>query len=174
MTQDTLAILEARFDRLVECHHLLIRKLCWARCGGDPTRCAELVQDCYIALWRRLPDLRPDATARQERSWVAWLCRSVLSHRLRRRRHWWLPLNTVSDLPVDDSNTLRRQVEELATGLAPREQLYLRLYLDGYSNDEIARELDIAVDSVYKMRHRVIERMKHNANPNNNGTAQNL
>lgn len=167
---------EKQFSDLIERHHMHIRMRCWFRSDGDPALCAELVQDCYLDLWHHLSDLRPDASPRQERSWVAWRCRNVFSHRLRRRRRWWLPLDKVPDdkVPVaDDSGALRRQVEEYASDLGPRELHYLRLYLDGYSNTEIAEKLNISVDSVYKMRRRVIDKMRQKAIPHNHESTKN-
>ena len=160
---DEKAAQQERFAGLIERYHLLVRKLCWRCSKGDPVRCAELVQECYIALWRRLPDLRADAGERQVRSWVAWRCRSVLQHRLRRRRRTWQPLDTVTDDYPADTENLRAKVEELAVGLTEREERYLQLLLDGYTHKEIAVQLEIALDSVYKMRLRVLEKMKQNA-----------
>ena len=76
-----------------------------------------------------------------------------------------MPLDDVPDdsFVIDPDNTLREHLEALAENLTDRERLYLQLYLDGYSHHEIAQHLDIKTDSVYKMRQRIIEKMKRNA-----------
>ena len=161
---DDKAARQEQFAGLIERYHMLVRKLCWRYSNGDPVRCAELVQDCYIALWRRLPDLRPDAGERQRRSWVAWRCRSALQHSLGRRRHRWHPLDTVADNYADDTGEQRDKVEELAVGLTDREQRYLSLLLDGYTHKEIAALMDRELDTIDKMRLRIMEKMRQNAN----------
>lgn len=164
---DRNAILEERFVGLIERQRMLVRTICWKYSDGDAGKCAVLVQECYLALWRRLPSLEGDDTLspRRERSWVAWICRSALSHHFKRRRHWWQPFDRVPDgsVAVDDDNSQREQVEDLAATLPPREQRFIQLYLDGYHYDEIAVELGIEINSVYKMRRRIIEKMKKNA-----------
>ena len=165
MTNEELEALEGRYVVLIERHRSLIRGLCWRRSRGDINRCTELVQGCYLALWRAMPKLHEGIPLRQERSWVAWQCRNALSHLLGRKRHWWLPLDTVADtLEADTGLADRERLEELAEGLSPREWRYLQLLLDGYNTDEIADMLQIKPDSVYKMRRRVIDKMKQNAN----------
>ena len=166
MSEDKAAQQE-RFSVLIERYHLLVRKLCWQCSRGDAVRCAELVQDCYVALWRRLPDLRADAGERQVRSWVAWRCRSALQHSLGRRRHRWKPLDTVVDDYPDATEDLRDKVEELAVGLTDHEQRYLALLFEGYTHKEIAVMMNREIDSIYKMRLRILEKMRQNANIQN-------
>ncbi len=77
-----------------------------------------------------------------------------------------MPLDEVEqeDYPWDEEHPLRERLEELSAGLTERELHYLQLYLDGYTHDEIADKLEIKTGSVYKMRLRIIEKMKQNAN----------
>jgi RNA polymerase sigma factor (sigma-70 family) len=163
MTEE-IAILEERFVELIARHRTLVRTLCWRKSKHSVDRCAELVQVCYLAIWRNLPKLEAGSSKGEEFFWVVWRCRSAISHHLRRQRLW----QSLDELPenrtvADEGNALREQVEELAVGLSPREQRCLQLYLDGYHYDEIAVELGIEINSVYKMRRRIIEKMKQNA-----------
>ena len=168
---DDYAVLEERFVGLIQRHRTLIRSLCWHRTNGDVERCAELVQECYIALWRALPALRADLASWQERGWVYWRCRSVFSRRYRRRQRWWLPLDAVPDaLLAEKAAADRERLEELAENLSPREQRYLQLLLEGYDTAEIAEQLHVGTDAVYKIRQSIIKKMKQNATPNSNGT----
>ena len=164
---DRNAILEERFVGLIERQRMLVRTICWKYSDGDAGKCAVLVQECYVALWRRLPSLKAGGalSRRRERSWVVWVCRSALSHHFKRRKHWWQPFGKVPDnsMVVDDSNSMREHIEDLVATLPPREQRFIQLYLDGYHYDEIAEELGIQINSVYKMRRRIIEQMKRNA-----------
>lgn len=161
---EEIAILEERFVGLIARHRTLVRTLCWRKSQNSVDRCAELVQACYLAIWRNLPKLNAGSSKREELFWVFWRCRSAISHHLGRQRLW----QSLDELPenktvADEGNALREQVEELAVGLPPREQRCLQLYLDGYSYEEIAQDLGIKVDSVFKMRRRIIEKMKQNA-----------
>lgn len=168
---DDYTILERRFARLVECHQGLIRRLCWRYSQGDTVRCTELMQDCYIAIWRRLPDLSDDVPPWREYYWVASRCRSRLSRHFRRLRHQWVPLDEVTDdLRDDGGHDARDRVEELTDGLSHRERHYLKLLFAGYDTSEIAESLKIKPDSVYKMRRRIIEKMRNNANNISNDT----
>jgi RNA polymerase sigma factor (sigma-70 family) len=163
--EEGIAILKKRFDELIGCHRLLIRKICWKYSDNDAAKCGELVQECYLHLWHCIADMPPDIGGKQGRTWVAWRCRRALSHHFRRRKRWWLPLDKVPEdkEAIDDGNALREQVDELTDGLTLRERHYLQLYLDGYSHEEISEKLSIEIDSVYKMRHRIIEKMNRNA-----------
>lgn len=158
-----------RFEDLVQRHRHLVYQLCWLRSSGDEALCGELVQDCYIALWRRLDSLRPGAHVLQQRTWVLWQCRSAFSHR-RHRRHTWRPLDEdlAAILAAPDDSPQRELIEELAAPLDDRERRLLDLLLAGYSQREIALLLGVQTDSVKKMRRRIIDKMRQNYRRNNN------
>lgn len=154
-----------KFDSLIARHKGLIDYLCMHRSSGDENRCSELRQDCYISLWHYLPTLRENCSSFHETAWVVWHCRSVFSHlHYRRRTHTFLPLDenmadTIGET-VDDN--LCDTIDTLATFLTPHERRAFYLIADGYSAEELAKELGIKHRSAVILRHRIIEKLKKN------------
>jgi len=159
-------LLKERFDRLIGHYGKHIRTLCWNRSSGDPVRCAELVQECYVALWSHLPELHADLPSSRATVWMLWQCRGALTHYFRLHRPW-LSFDAVADrVAVDEADSASSQLRELAASLPPRERRYVDLLLDGYSPAAIAHEMHISVDTLYKLRRRAIELMKENLKNN--------
>lgn len=160
---------EKKFDRIVGTYNRLIRWLCWRRSWNDSALCRELMQDVYIAIWRRLPTIADDAGKRRETAWVAMQCRSVFSHRRRRRDNEWVEIDaTIADtIPCRDSTEATETIAELAQGLTTHERRVLKLITDGYRHDEIAARLGIKPESVRIIRHRIVQKMKRNYEQNN-------
>ena len=130
------------FDGLMLRHKALIRRLCWWHSGGESALCSDLMQEVAIDLWHYRHTLRPDATEQQERLWVKYHCRSVFSHRRRRKKIDTVPL------------------EDLATGLSPHEHQLLEMLLNGYGIGEIAEAMQIKASSASQLRLRVIGKMR--------------
>lgn len=152
-----------RFDNLIDRHRDLIRELCWHYASGEEALCAELMHDCYITIWKRLPGLSSDSSVFKQRLWVMWQCRSFLSHRNRKKkRQETLSIDMVDKeiASLPDSNEAREAIEELAVVLNDRERLLLNLLLEGYSYKEIGEALGLKPDSVKKMRQRIIQKMR--------------
>ena len=153
-----------RYDCLIARHGALIERLCMRHAWGDTNRCAELRQECYISLWRYLPTLREGANAFQEKAWVAWHCRSVFSHlAYRRRTHQFLPLDdSMADTIAEpDDGHLLDTIDTLATLLTPHERRAFYLMADGYSAEDMARELGIKHRSAVLLRHRIIKKLRN-------------
>lgn len=163
---------ERRFNSLIDRHQRMIRNLCWFRSFlRDDYYCADLIQRCYLALWRHLSELPADIDRQRESSWVAWRCRSVISQRAHHRPPDWLPLDPSVDasLAVDShDDDVRETLEQLAVGLNERERRYLQLNNEGYSADEIARQLQTSTPAVYMLRQRVVRKMRDTYNRINN------
>lgn len=158
-----------KFDSLIASHRNLIDRLCMRHAFGDVERCAELRQDCYISLWRYLPTLRENASSFHERAWVAWHCRSVFSHlRYRRRTHrlLWIGENLTDTVLENESSHLRDTIDTLATTLTPHERQAFYLMADGYSAEELAKEMGIKHRSAVLLRHRIIAKLRQNSNSN--------
>lgn len=156
-----------RFDSLTARHAVFVKRLCMRHAEGNRNRCAELIQECYITIWRYLPNLREGASMFHERAWVAWQCRSTFSHlRYRRQALSFLPINeniadTVANF-ADDG--LRDYIDSLAVGLTPYEQRAFAMMADGWSVDEMARELGLKHQSATVLRHRIIKKLKKQHN----------
>ena len=99
MTASTQTLME-RFDALADRHIGTVRLMCWRRSYGNEATCDDLMQECLVSIWRRLPTLRADCTAREEKAWVRWCCRSVFSHLHRQHRL------SVTGLTPDMTDTL--------------------------------------------------------------------
>lgn len=155
-----------RFDALIARHRQLILNMCMRRADGNGNRCAELVQDCYIAMWHHLPSLREDASQLQEAAWVAWQCRSVFSRR-GKASPTLLPIddNLTGTLVQHDDDPLRESIDAMAEVLTPHERHALELMTEGYSIGDMARELGIRRDSAAKLRHRIYEKLRRHFNP---------
>lgn len=166
---------ERRFDSIIDRHQKMIRNLCWFRSFmRDEYYLADLIQRCYLALWRHLPELPADIDRNRETAWVAWRCRSVISQRAHHRPPDWLPLDPgMADTLVDDSHDddVRETLEQLAVGLNERERRYLQLNNEGYTAEEIARQLQTSTPAVYMLRQRVIQKMRDTYNRINNNNS---
>lgn len=151
------------FDRLVKENRAMIERMCARRAGGDAERAAELRQDCLIAVWHRLPSLRPGALRLQEAAWVAWQCRSVFS-RMRFDRGLWVPIDDkiAESLAVSPEDNPREVIDLLASGLTDHERRMLDLMLEGRDASEVAKAMGIKQRSAVILRHRVIKKMKDN------------
>lgn len=153
-----------QFDDLINCYRKLIRKLCWRHSSCSESQCEELVQDCYISIWCHLPSLRPNALHFQRTAWVVLQCRSVFSHRRRRKLPDWLPIDEhmADTIPAPDDTDRRELLEEFAADLQPNERKLLYLMMDGYGQKEIAEEMNMSVEAVKKMRQRLVGKLKFN------------
>lgn len=162
----------AAFEELVRRHKKLIDEICMRRSWGSKNRFLELRQDCYVSLWHHFPSLRKKATAVQEAAWVAWQCRSVLSHlgRRRQREVLFLPVDEeMADTVAEpDDILLRETIDELAAQLPPREQRAFLLMADGYTAEELAKEMGIKHRSAVMLRHRIIEKLRQRYNKEQN------
>lgn len=160
---------EKKFDRIVGTYNRLIRWLCWQRSWNDGALCRELMQDVYIAIWRRLPTIADDAGKRREAAWVTMQCRSVFSHRRRQRDNNWVELDTaIADtISCDSTSDTTETIADLTQGLTAHELHVLKLITDGYRHDEIAAQLGIKPESVRIIRHRIVQKMRRTYEQNN-------
>lgn len=152
-----------KFDALIARHSILIESLCIRHAAGDENRCTELRQDCLISLWHYLPKLREGCSPFHETAWVVWHCRSVFSHlRYRRRTHLFLPLdeNMADTVAAPNDSRQRETIDKLATLLTPHERHAFLLMAEGYSAEDMAKELGIKHRSAVTLRHRIIEKLK--------------
>jgi RNA polymerase sigma-70 factor (sigma-E family) len=123
----------------------------------DVGTCEEVVQDAFVQVWRRGPELRSaDRLPAYLRSAVLNGARSVLRKRLVRRRH----LTSVPEpaaaaetdaMAGDPDHSVLRALRALP--VRQREVLALRYYLD-LSETEIAETLGIGAGSVKTHAHR--------------------
>ena len=122
----------------------------------DVGQCEEIVQDAFVKVWRRPPDLSaPDRLPAYLRSAVLNGARSHLRHRVVERRH----LRAVASSSVapegrattGDDDRVLAALRSLPD--RQREVLALRYYLD-LSEAEIAETLGVSAGSVKTHAHR--------------------
>ena len=148
-------------DRLLNRHRRLIERLCMQASYGNAAQCADMLQDCYEVLWRRMHTLRNGASLWEERAWVAWQWRSVISHH-RRRHRGLLPIDSylADTIAAPDDSAYGELLEELAAELDRRDRLVLGLMLEGYTTSEIAAELHLAPENAKTVRRRLLARLR--------------
>ena len=150
----------SEFDALVARHRRMIRAICLWHATGGAVECDDLVQEVLLSLWRSRHKLKPGCSAGEERAWVRYHCRSVISHFSRRKSLPTVPLdeslNIASPSADDNSETL----QTLTADLTDHEREVLRMTLEGYEADEIADTLGIKARSVVQTRWRITQKMK--------------
>ena len=152
------------FYGLIERHKALIERLCMRRASGDSRYCAELRQECYISIWKHEKQISADISRMQETLWVYWLCRSAFSRlRFLQRTHLYIPLDenmASTHADADNLMPLRDRIESLAAVLNPHERQAVELMAEGYTPDEMARELGIKPHSAIQLRYRIIAKLR--------------
>ena len=152
------------FDSLINRYRHFVRAYCLRYSMGEEGLCVELVQDCYIVMWKRLPKLPQHPTLVQEFPWVYWCCRSAVSRFFRRKKD----INTqpidqymADTMAAPDNSESHELIEDLAQYLTPREQKVFMLTADGYDPKSIAKKLDIKPESVSQSLYRTILKLRH-------------
>lgn len=152
-----------RFESLEKRHRNFIRKLCWFYVHGDEDYFRQLLQEAYVVIYDRLPQLHADASWLQERRWVFWRCREAHTLFNRTWASRCLPLGgaMADSLGNDTSDEQHSEtVDDLSVCLSERQKRLLDLYREGKSEEEIAAELHIKPASVRKAFRRMAEKMK--------------
>lgn len=150
------------YTALLMRHRTMLWRMCRRRAHGDRDLACDLLQEVSIALWENFHKLRPESTLHQERAWVCWQARSVFDQRDRRPQLNTEPLSEVlaDTLADEDSLQHKETLDDLLAALSPDEQQMMRLYLEGYSPDEISKQMGLKRDTVYQRMHRATRKMK--------------
>jgi RNA polymerase sigma-70 factor, ECF subfamily len=146
---------ETAFAGLVELHWECLVRL--ARSVAGELEAEDVVQEGFIRAWRRLGQLRDPA------SFKAWMARSVLRvcyARVRRQR-LLRPLEWVRERASVDPAHGEAEMESLLSHLPPRQRAVMHLtVVEGMSDSEIGRVLEIDAASVRSHRRRARERLR--------------
>jgi RNA polymerase sigma-70 factor (ECF subfamily) len=139
----------------------------WAKQQGQQdSDAADLVQDVFLRLLRKLPEFRYD----RERSFHCWLKTLFLNlHRERLRSRKAQPAGDHADVPspepVDEFED-RRFLAQQALRLIERDfspvqwKAFQEYALAGRSAEEISRELGISRGTVYSVKSKVVFRLR--------------
>ncbi len=142
------------FETLYQRHRDWVHRLAW-RFTGDPQDALDVLQETFIYLFRKLPDLRLTAAL------TTFLYPVVkhLSLNLRRRRTGQADEDLLAAIP--DRAAAPTSRTELAAALAalPAEQreVVLMRFVDDMTLDEIARALKVPTGTVKSRLHRALE-----------------
>lgn len=119
---------------------------------GNRAEADDVAQDALLRVWTNAPRWKPVARFR------TWLTRIVVNLCLdRKRRRWWLPLESAGDVadPKPDAaaqheaDDTDRRIALAIAGLPPRQRAAIALtYNEGLSNAETADILDTSVSAV--------------------------
>ncbi|HZH42599.1 MAG TPA: sigma-70 family RNA polymerase sigma factor [Lysobacter sp.] len=126
--------------------------------GGAGARAEDLTQEAFVRAWQALPAFR------FESSFSTWLHRlavntALMELRSRRSRPREDDEDALETVGIADSagqrTALRMDLERAVATLPPRARAVLVLYdVEGWTHEEIAAELDIAVGSSKAQLHR--------------------
>ena len=148
----------AFYSALVRRNAALIKWLCLRQAKGDGALCDDLVQEALLGLWLHLDSYRPSMS---EKAWVGWKVRTIL-YNYRRRR---LPppgrlAFDVADSLAEEAFHTREQLEELTAYLTDAERELVQRHLDGFKAHEIAEQMDLTPNAVYKRLHAIIAKLR--------------
>lgn len=150
-----------KVQALLHRHRHMIWWQCLRHARGNIDRGRDLMQEVVAVLCRCAGQLQSDATSRAERLWVRNITRNVLSKLARRAEPPTVHMANDRDCPDDDVDLQRRElVDELAAHLNDTDRQLLQLYLDGFSNSEIALILGLKEAAVRQRMHRLVAKMR--------------
>jgi RNA polymerase sigma-70 factor (ECF subfamily) len=156
------------WGRFVELYTPLLFR--WAqRLGEQDSDCADLVQDVFLILWRKLPEFEYDSG----KSFHAWLKTIFLNrHRSRLRQRKPRPIDVGEEECVPDSNEhlinaeetrylIRQAYRLIESEFSPLHQRIFRLYaLEEQGPEEVAQELGISPGTVYGVKSKILSRLR--------------
>jgi RNA polymerase sigma factor (sigma-70 family) len=147
------------FNRLLRTYAALIWSMCRDASHGDAERCRDLFQDVSVRLWLHIGELRKDAKHHEEKAWVEWQARHVLSHSRKPHEleHVLPELSDDDDAAEAERRTL---VADLMAQLQPEDRRLVQMHIEGYSTGEIAERMGLKRDAVYQRMHRIVARMR--------------
>lgn len=151
-----------RLERLYREHADRVHGLC-LRMTGDRQRAAELVQDVFVRVWRKLHLLRSDHDAG---AWVWRVATNTVFNDTRSRRRREARVEYAEDLGAAEARALppshatppavRRMDLAAAIARLPdrARAIYLLHDVEGFTTEEIAERLGIAAGTVRAQLHR--------------------
>jgi RNA polymerase sigma-70 factor (ECF subfamily) len=156
------------WDRFVELYTPLLFH--WARqLGQQDSDSADLVQDVFLILWRKLPEFQYDAN----RSFHAWLKTLFLNrHRSRQRERGLQPQEIAGHDPAADSNNhladpeysrylIRQAFRLIEREFSPLHQQAFRTYvLEEQAPEAVAKQLGISPGTVYSIKSKILSRLR--------------
>ena len=127
--------------------------------GENRADADDLIQEINVAVWKHIGDLHDDVAPRQVNRWLQRVMRTTYVRHLRSKMPFVSFDATLVDEPAVPADWAREVIDELSSGLDAGEQALLQLYLDGYSNGEMATRLGVTQAAVRKRLQRIRQKM---------------
>ena len=163
-TESDAALLEALYRE----HADRVYGLC-LRMSGDRERAAELAQDVFVRIWRKLHLLRREA---DPGAWIWRVATNVVLNELRSDRRRMARVTAAGGIaeaealapPAAGATPLPVRRMDLATAISRLPQRARAIYLlhdvEGFSTEEIAEQLGVAAGTVRAQLHRARGQMR--------------
>lgn len=150
------------FLDLIEHNSAAIDKICRSFCGGNREDHEDLRQDIIVNLWLGWERYCPKAKS------VTWVWKVATNTAISWRRHKvrQLPVESLTAIDVVEDAEDKASVEmlnALIAKLPPGDQRLLRLYLDGWSQQEIGEMMGASETNVQTRIWRIKQKMKEMA-----------
>ena len=147
------------FLTLVEEHSAAINRVCRSFCHTTED-CEDLRQDIIMNLWLGGNRYRPTAKP------VTWIWRVAVNTGISWRRHRQRQVETmpIEGLEIPDDTVTREEracLYELIRQLPAKDQKLLRLYLEGWKQDEIGEMLGISESNVQTRMSRIKQKLRN-------------
>jgi RNA polymerase sigma factor (sigma-70 family) len=147
------------FAFLYQRHSRRVFSVLWRLCGGHQGRAEDLLQESFIRAWQALPNFRFESAFS---SWLHRLAVNTALMELRSRKgHQDLETDDsqLADIKTADGSHRQTRLQmdlEAAVALLPdRARAVLVLFdVEGWSHEDIAQELNMAVGSSKAQLHR--------------------
>ena len=120
----------------------------------------DLTQEAFVLAWRKLGSFRGDSAFG---SWLYRIATDVVLSYLRKQKHF-LQAVDIDELPergATEDNALNMSLEESIAELPDGARIVFVLYsIEGYTHEEIGKELGIAIGSSKAQLHRARQLLK--------------
>lgn len=147
----------AAFEQLYRRHHRRVFGVIVRLVGQAGALAEDLTQDAFVRAWQALPGFRFDC------AFSTWLYRlavntALMALRAQRGRPWHEDEAVLEAVPGHDTalaNQQRHELEQAVATLPPRARAVLVLHdVEGWTHEEIASALDMAVGTSKAQLHR--------------------
>jgi len=163
LVRSAVAGSQAAFEQLYRRHVRRVYGAIWRLLGGAEARAQELTQDAFVRAWQALPGFRGDS------AFGTWLYRLAINTALMDLR---ARAGGAAEEIGEDALTLHAaptsavglgiDLTALVAGLPPRARAVLVLFdIEGWSHEEIAERLGMAVGSSKAQLHRARGLLRH-------------
>ena len=138
----------------------------------DQELAEDLVQDCFVKLWEKKPMIKhPNALRSYLYVMVKNECLNFIKLKLKRqtREDNTTALNEISEPAVLDMIIIaetNHEVFQAISSLPPKMQRVFRMsYIEGKKNKEIAKELNLSIDTIKHHKSRALILLKQKLRP---------